>query len=118
MEDSEYVQVGEAPVSEAKRLKAILEGRGVILQLASDPDNCNSCSPKVALYVRPGDLEKFKALLSEEHARSLGDLTPDARLADAVFDSEKDEAVCPACGMVFSTKLTECPDCGLGFGVE
>lgn len=116
MDDSEYVKACEAPISEAKRLQAVLEGRGVIARLASDPEHCNSCSPKVALYVRPGDLETFHALLREEHHRSLGDLTHDAKLVDAVFDEEKDEATCPACGTVFSTQLTECPDCGLGFG--
>jgi hypothetical protein len=112
----EYVQVGEAPVAEARRLQALLERRGVALELAADPESCGSCAPTVALYLKPADLGAFQALLSEEHALALGDLKPVAVSEDAVFDSEKAEATCPACGTVFSTRLTECPDCGLGFG--
>jgi len=117
MDESEYIQVGEAPLGEAKRLQTALEAQGVKLSMASDPENCNSCSPKVALFVRHADLEKFQAVLRDEHSRSMGDLQHDAGLADAVFDPEKAEATCPACGQVFATSLTECPECGLGFGL-
>jgi hypothetical protein len=116
-EDSEYVPIAEAPILEAKRLQEVLGAHGIALHLASDPENCGSCSPKIALFIRLTDLEKFKALLLSEHARSLGDLAPVQASEEAVFDSEKAEATCPACGTVFSTQKTECSDCGLGFGV-
>jgi hypothetical protein len=117
-DSAEWVEVGEVAFGEAKRLKAILEDRGIELRLASDPDQCNSCSPKIRIALRSLDVERFQAFLREEHVRSLGDLVHAPELADVVFDPEQADATCPACGTVFSTKLAECPDCGLGFGNE
>ncbi len=115
-DDPEYVQVGEAPIREAKRLQAALDERKVAVRLASDPESCNSCSPKILMMIHRNDVEKFQAFLKEEHVRNLGDLVHDSGAAEQVFDTEKEEATCPACSTVFSTKLAECPDCGLGFG--
>ena len=39
----------------------------------------------------------------------------DSNLSEEIFDQNKDTAVCPACGASFSTKESECPECGLVF---
>jgi hypothetical protein len=122
---SEHVKIGEAPIREAKRLQAALAERGVAVRLASDPEQCNSCSPKIMMSIHRSDLAAFQALMNEERARAFGMSAEDVAAAassgtlrsEAVFDPEKEDATCPACGTVFSTRLTECPDCGLGFAL-
>jgi hypothetical protein len=118
MEDSEYVLLGTIDYTEAKRLKSALEERGVILKLVSNPQTCGTggCAPKLEVFVKESDTPRVKEFMIEEHNRSLGDLTHEAGLMDEVFDSEKESARCPACGTEFSTRLNECPDCGLCFG--
>jgi hypothetical protein len=121
---AEYINVGEAPIQEAKRLQAALEARGVAVRLASDPEQCNSCSPKVMMSIHRSYVDAFQRFLREERAQMFGIAVDDVAdgstgtlRSDAVFDPEKEDATCPACGTLFSTKLTECPDCGLGFAM-
>ena len=47
------------------RLQAVLEAKKISLKLASDPDDCRSCSPKVSLYLRKQDVPQLEALLQE-----------------------------------------------------
>jgi hypothetical protein len=118
MEDSEYVLLGAADYSEAKRLKAALEERGVILNLVSNPESCGTggCMPQLEMFARAIDVVRVQEFLAAERSLSMGDLQHAPGLADEVFDTEKEIAKCPACGTDFSTKLNECPDCGLCFG--
>ncbi|MGK5082117.1 hypothetical protein WDW37_02340 [Bdellovibrionota bacterium FG-1] len=117
-EGAEWIHLGAAEHSEAKRLKSALEDLGVELQILSDPESCSTggCKPKLEIMVRKRDLEKVKSFFERERLRDLGELEHDQALADVVFDPEQENAHCPACGTEFSTKLTECPDCGLCFG--
>lgn len=121
---AEYVRIGEAPIREAKRLQAALEARGVVVRLASDPEQCNSCSPKIMMSIHVSQVEVFQAFLREERAHMFGldasqlpDESSTSLRSESVFDPDQENATCPACGTTFSTKLAECPDCGLGFAL-
>ena len=110
------VLLGVVEYAEGKRLKSALADRGVQLELKSNPETCTTgCKPTVEIHIREEDVAVVRAFMEQEKARSLDGLEFDASLANEVFDPEKETARCPACGTEFSTKLTECPDCGLGF---
>ena len=111
------VLLGVIDLAEAKRVRSILGERGVELFLRSNPETCASgaCRPTVEIYVTEIDLPKVKEFFLEEKARSLAGLENDPSHENADFHPEKETARCPASGTEFSTKLSECPDCGLGF---
>lgn len=110
--------LGTAELNEAKRIRALLEERGIRLELVSHPDSCGSksCKPTVEVFVNESDLPAVQEFFREEKQREMAGLDFDPALLGEVFDPEKETARCPACGTTFSTKLSECPDCGLGFG--
>lgn len=111
------ILLGAAELKEAKRIQSLLEERGVHVELASDPQTCGtgSCKPTVNVYIQEADREKVQQFFTEEKAREMAGLEFDPEQVSSVYDSEKETAKCPACGTEFSTKLTECPDCGLVF---
>ncbi|MGK5086225.1 hypothetical protein WDW86_01600 [Bdellovibrionota bacterium FG-2] len=114
----ELILLGQMDLAEAKRIRSILEDQGVVFQLRTEVEACNSkgCKPTAQVYTRDADLPVIREFFEKEHVRSLAGLEVNHELQNAVFDSEKSEATCPACGTVFSTLKTECPDCGLCFG--
>lgn len=116
--DDSFALVGILDLKEAKRIQSILADRGVRLHLLRNPETCSSgsCAPSVEVHAAPADLAKIREFFVEERSRSLAGLDFDPALVGEVFDPSKDSARCPACGTVFSTQLTTCPDCGLGFG--
>ena len=117
--DDETVLLGLIELVEAKRLRNALAETGVQLELISNPKTCKSgggCAATVEVYGLARDVAAFKSFLDEERARILEGLGHDAARSNEVFDDQKSQAVCPACGTEFSTQCTECPDCGLGFG--
>ncbi len=114
----ELILLGQLDFAEAKRIRSILEDQGVVFQLRTEVDNCGSkgCKPTAQVYTRDKDLPIIREFFEKEHLRSLEGLEVNHEIHGAVFDSEKSDATCPACGTVFSTIKTECPDCGLCFG--
>ena len=110
--------LGIAEFSEAKRLHAALKERGIPITLMSNPDHCSTktCRPGLEMFVAEEHLPSVVEFLKQEKARDIGDLEINPELLNEVFDTEKETARCPACGETFSTKLFECPGCGLGFG--
>ncbi len=115
--DSESILIGEIELTEAKRIRTILQSRGVFVELRSQADSCSSknCKPSVEVYAAPGDIDAIKTFFQEEQDKALEGLSFGAE-RHSVFDPTQAEATCPACGTVFSTDKTECPDCGLCFG--
>ena len=112
------IVVGVLDLAEAKRLRTALEAQGVALELFSNPETCQtgSCGTKVELRAQASDVAKIQHYIASERARLLEGLEVNAELLSEVYDSEKESARCPACGEQFSTTLSECPGCGLGFG--
>jgi hypothetical protein len=113
------VVLGNAEYNEAKRLKSLLEERGIQIELRSHPENCGSktCKPTLEVVALEADLPAIQAFLGEQRSKELAGLEFDASLLSEVFDPEKETARCPACGATFETRLGECPDCGLRFAV-
>lgn len=120
MSDDKMILIGIIELQEAKRLKSRLAERDVALELVANPETCSSgkCKPtSVEVYVREEDSHVVKTFLTEERNRLLAGLGAGSSSEEEVFDEQKETANCPACGTEFSTKLSECPDCGLGFAV-
>ena len=113
--------MGTAEFAEAKRIQAALKEIGIPMTLAGNPETCTTrnCKPGLEMFVPESHIPAVVEFLKRDKARDLGDLEIDPELLAEVFDPEKDTARCPACGDTFSTKLTECPGCGLGgFGID
>ena len=115
---SSQVLMGIIDLQEAKRIRGHLGEKGIKLVLLGNPETCQtgSCGPTVEVWVEMDDLEVVKAFLAQERAKLFHGLNVDPALQGTVFDPEAETAQCPACGTVFSTRASECPDCGLGFG--
>ncbi len=111
------VLLGVLDFNEAKRMRSILEDEGVRLRLQSNPETCatGGCKVTVEVYASEIDVPKVREFFLREKERALDGLEVDRSLANEVFDPEKSEARCPACGTQFSTLHRECPDCGLVF---
>ena len=72
------------------------------------------------LLTDAGEKAGRRALARLEQVRAIlpgGTEASGRELRVVLFDSEKESAQCPACGEKFSTLKSECPGCGLGFGV-
>ena len=120
MSESEMHFLGIADYSEANRIQAALKERGITLHLTTNPENCSTknCKPGLEMFVSEEHIPAVVEFLQKDKTRDLGDLEINPELLNEVFDPEKDSARCPACGETFSTKLFECPGCGLSFGGE
>jgi hypothetical protein len=117
MSDQE-VLIGVIEYNEAKRLKHALEEiQKVSVRLANNPETCQTggCKISVEVYARQEDLPRIGEYLEQEKQKTYEGLAVDFDLHNEVFDPEKGEARCPACGAQFSTQNTECPECGLVF---
>ncbi|HUP58332.1 MAG TPA: hypothetical protein VM598_12820 [Bdellovibrionota bacterium] len=116
---AETIHLGTLEYQEAKRIQSLLEERGVKLELAVQPESCGKgCKPVADVFVDEEKLPVVRELLTAEREKGFAGLEFDSTLVDQVFDTEKEDAVCPACGTAFKTTARECPDCGLVFVTE
>jgi len=115
--DEAVLKVRKGPVLQIKALQAYLLRQGIpSLAIGEHGASCGCRGGgELALQVRESDLAEVMAALEQEYRESTGVAEHDTRFSDAVFDADVAEAVCPACGCQFSTRLTVCPDCGLCF---
>ncbi|OGR00979.1 MAG: hypothetical protein A2505_04120 [Deltaproteobacteria bacterium RIFOXYD12_FULL_55_16] len=116
--DDHLLVIFQAALAELKHLKALLEADQIGVMISKDSQGCASggCAPKFQLLVRQEEVQDALLILAEEHHRATVLAEHDATHAEAVFNPEAMEAVCPACGFAFATTTTTCPDCGLCFG--
>jgi hypothetical protein len=116
MNPSEKVLLGTAPIVNANRYKDLLAAKEIAIELAYNTSTCKTgCSHTMEIWAHPDDVAAVVALIKEDNSRNFAGLEFDSQLLEQVFDPEKSEAQCPACGCVFATTASECPDCGLGF---
>jgi hypothetical protein len=112
--EAEVVPCVEAPLDEAKRLRDACLVADIPAFIASDP-GCQSCGPKVQLYVRPPDVPRVAALMRDDWAAlAAREGTLEAAPAPAL-DPEAEPA-CPACGATDPLVAGACPGCGLVLG--
>jgi len=116
--DDQLVVISQASLADLKHLMALLEAEHIGAMIRKDGQGCASggCAPKFQLLVRQEEIQDALQVLAEEHRRACALAEHDATHAEAVFNPEAKEAVCPACGFAFVTTTTTCPDCGLCFG--
>jgi len=116
--DDHLVVISQAPLNDLKHLKDLLEAEQIGAMISKEGGGCASggCAPKFQLQVRQEEVQDALQVLAQEHRRATVLAEHDATHAEAVFNTESEEAVCPACGFAFATTTTTCPDCGLCFG--
>jgi hypothetical protein len=117
---SDLLHLTVMPLHDAKDLQRALKDKGVEIILNHDKKTCSSggCQTTVELLVEPTEAnlqivgEYFKA----HYSKILNGHEINWKAMESVYDPSQESAVCPACGESFSTKLTECPSCGLVLG--
>ncbi|MCG2824831.1 MAG: hypothetical protein L6364_14305 [Desulfobulbaceae bacterium] len=116
--DDQLVVIFQGSLADLKHLKDLLEADRIGAMISKEGGGCASggCAPKFQLQVRQEEMQDALQVLAEEHRRATVLAEHDAAHAEAVFNPEAEEAVCPACGFAFATTTTTCPDCGLCFG--
>lgn len=118
MSTHEKTLIGKAPVAAANNLKARLAKAEIEIALAHNAATCSSgsCGSEVEIWAHSADVPEIQRLLGDAWRQQMEAMGYDPNLATAVFDPEQEKATCPACATEFSTKQTECPECGLCFG--
>ena len=116
--DDQLVVIFQGALGDLKHLKVLLEAEQIGVMISKDGEGCGGgcCAPKFLLQVRREDEQDASRVLAEEHRRATALAEHEAAHAEAVYNPEAGEAVCPACGFAFATTTTTCPDCGLCFG--
>jgi len=116
--DDELVSIQKGPVVQMQMVQAALKRAGIPSLAAGESSSCASggCGgPNLVIQIRRSDFEDAAAILAKEYLRSTGLHEHDLSAAGAVFDTEAETALCPACGCRFPTTHNSCPDCGLCF---
>ena len=118
MNDQEKIMIGVYEINEAQRLAEILFQKGIEIESKHNKQTCSGgCRVTVEVWAKHKDIKEIIKLFKEEREKLLDGLNYDIELDSEVFDPNKENAKCPACGTSFSTKEDKCPDCGLGFSV-
>lgn len=114
MEEKEIFAI--LPARDAEWLQSRLAREGIEVASIYNQQTCNSgCAPSKEVWAHPQDVGAIQKIIFGDRLRALEDLGADVSLINQVFDSTQSQATCPACGFVFETKNSECPDCGLRF---
>jgi hypothetical protein len=115
--DDKLVNIQKGPVLQMQMVQSVLKRAGIPSLIVNESGSCGQgcCGPSLVIQIRMSDLEDAQAVLAEDYIRSTGLHDHDLSAAGAVFDTEVDSALCPACGCYFSTTQNSCPDCGLCF---
>jgi hypothetical protein len=112
-EDGIFIAVMD--LQEAKTHQIRLKEKGVALVLKTHRETCTTgCKVTVEVW---GENHKDEQVLREYFSghfmNNVKGHVPNFEHLAQVFDPSADEVICQACGMKFSPKLGECPDCGL-----
>jgi molecular chaperone GrpE (heat shock protein) len=108
--------LGTMPINEAKSLQDQLVEQKIDLFLDHNEKTCNrGCSVTVELSCFEKDIQNVMEVISKNYQQTLEGHDIDINLINQVFDPNKEQATCPACGTEFSTSSSECPECGLCF---
>ncbi len=112
----EIVTIMKAGIHEIKRIQQFLNKARIGSVLIGDETCGQGCcgGGDIELRVRPKEAAEALAIIEEDLARTTA-LHEHELPADSGFNPEEAEHICPACGAIFATSSSTCPDCGLCF---
>ena len=115
--EDELVNIRKGPLKDMKTLQKVLAGERIPAILAGDEGGCakGCCGPELYLQIKKKDIDLATEVLTREFIRSTALDMHDLSNAQAVFNPQDAETVCPACGCRFSPTVGACPECGLCF---
>lgn len=106
--------LGVMELNEATQHQLRLKDQGVAITFKTNGTTCTTgCKVTVEVYGEASQESQLLAYFRSEFAKNVKGHEPNLEALSAVFDDSLAEAMCQACGLKFSTKLSECPDCGL-----
>lgn len=116
MED-DLISIRKGSLNDMKYLRKLLISERVPALLAGDESSCGKgcCGPEMYLQIKREDLPAASEVLTRDFIKSTALDSHDLTNAQAVFDHQAKETVCPACGCRFSPSVGACPECGLCF---
>jgi hypothetical protein len=110
--------VFKGSMADIKRIEQQLLAVNIGTLIVGDDGGCGKgcCSPEVELKIRREDGEAALKIIDSDFDNMTGAHEFSQEFTDNGFNPDVQEASCPACGFIFSTATTTCPDCGLCFG--
>ena len=115
--NDEIVTIFTAKVEEVKRIERLLKPENIGTLIVGDENSCGKgcCGGNLELRVRVQDARDAMEIIEKDLDRTTV-IHEHKAFADHGFNQEAGEHTCPACGTIFPTSNTTCPDCGLCFG--
>lgn len=108
--------LGVIGARDAEILESKLAKHGIQIATIYNHSSCKTgCSPSKEIWAHPEDIATIQKIIHDDHLKTLEEMGADLNQLNQVFDPQNASAICPACGTEFSTRMTECPDCGLAF---
>jgi len=119
MSNENKVLLGVTDVNEAKGLLEKMALKGFDLEIRHNDETCKmGCrGVRVEVWANETDVPAIMQIIKQEKLELLANEGTDVdhERINQVFDTNAEQAICPACGASFSTTLKECPECGLVF---
>ncbi len=113
----EGIFLGVMELNEAKSHQLKLSQIGIKVEFRTNGHTCTTgCKVTVEVWGQNSDQEKLAQYFREDYLKHVKGHVPDFEHLAEVFDPEKDRVICQACGVSFSPKANECPECGLCYG--
>lgn len=115
--EDELANIRKGTLSDMKHLRNVLARERIPALIAGDEAGCGrGCGgPEMFLRIKEKDVDAALAILAKDFIKSTALDSHDLSNAQAVFDQQAAETVCPACGCRFSPTVGACPECGLSF---
>lgn len=115
--EEDLLPIQKGSLGELRRLQSLLDEENIASLIVGDNDSCGKgCCPSLHyLLIRKDDYREASGLMEKDYRETTVWEDYANNCSDEVFDPDKDEAVCPACGHIFPTSSASCPDCGLCF---
>ncbi|HAM58636.1 MAG TPA: hypothetical protein DCQ64_25780 [Candidatus Rokubacteria bacterium] len=114
--EDDLVNIRKGSLHDMKQLRRVLAAERIPALIAGD-ESCGRgcCGPELLLQIKRVDVDEALKVLAKDFIKSTCLDSYDLSNAQAVFDHQAAETVCPACGCRFSPTVGACPDCGLSF---
>lgn len=115
--EDKLIALRKGSIKDMKVLQRLLNHERIPAILAGDEASCGKgcCGPELYLQIREEDLQIATEVLAKDYVATTGLDIKDLEHAEAVFDHQAEETLCPACGGRFSPTVGACPECGLCF---